>query len=463
MTDGAATSPTDSSDRGKRVVRISVQAAAGRRHLCRARNASCAPRRQAPQRDRGDRRHRLAARPAQRAERGLRRRAARWRSASSRERAVRVCASFPGLAHRMEEVGRRGNVLFVNDFKATNADSAAQALAVLQPTSSGSPAASRRPAASPACAEFFPRIRKAYLIGEAAEEFAGTLGGNVPHEISQTLDVALASAARDAEASGAPIPWCCCRRPAPRSTSTAISRSAARVPRPRHGIAGRQAGGVRALVPALSSPLPLAGSEAAKLALEGRGWGSTSKVAWIKPVPVGATSAAARTGNCSGSRRPPTFVSFPAGCLAPHRCRNQARKCSTGSPCLMTSREFAKAAGFVVDAEFIVVTRARLDEIVDEIFRKLFLVAFCGALSSLLAQQTLILWRHELTRNSFETPWNWRNCLLLNCHVPIHHCRSTIVKGHGLRLSYENSVGHQASNSLRSAAFWFGGDRAHKT
>ena len=37
--------------------------------------------------------------------------------------------SFPGLADRMEEVGRHGAVLFVNDSKATNADSAAQALA----------------------------------------------------------------------------------------------------------------------------------------------------------------------------------------------------------------------------------------------------------------------------------------------------------------------------------------------
>src|SRR5262249_45825884 len=37
--------------------------------------------------------------------------------------------SFPGLAHRMEQVGRRRAVLFVNDSKATNADSAAQALA----------------------------------------------------------------------------------------------------------------------------------------------------------------------------------------------------------------------------------------------------------------------------------------------------------------------------------------------
>src|SRR6201997_3081758 len=36
--------------------------------------------------------------------------------------------SFPGLAHRMEQVGRRGHVLFVNDSKGTNADAAAHAL-----------------------------------------------------------------------------------------------------------------------------------------------------------------------------------------------------------------------------------------------------------------------------------------------------------------------------------------------
>ena len=49
---------------------------------------------------------------------------------------------------------------------------------------------------------FFPRIRKAYLIGEAAAEFAETLGAQVPHEISETLDVAVEHAASDAEASG---------------------------------------------------------------------------------------------------------------------------------------------------------------------------------------------------------------------------------------------------------------------
>ena len=47
----------------------------------------------------------------------------------------------------------------------------------------------------------------------------------------------------------------------------------------------------------------------------------------------------------------------------------------------MASREFAKAASFVVDAEFKVVTRARRDEIVDEIFRKLSPMAFYAACS----------------------------------------------------------------------------------
>ncbi|MGC2080374.1 MAG: UDP-N-acetylmuramoyl-L-alanine--D-glutamate ligase, partial [Xanthobacteraceae bacterium] len=53
---------------------------------------------------------------------------------------------------------------------------------------------------------FFPRIRKAYLIGEAAEQFAAMLGAEVPHEITGTLETAVAAAARDAAASSAAKP-----------------------------------------------------------------------------------------------------------------------------------------------------------------------------------------------------------------------------------------------------------------
>ena len=109
--------------------------------------------------------------------------------------------NFPGLAHRMEQVGRRNNVLFVNDSKGTNADAAAHALSSFADIfwiAGGKPKAGGISGLS----EYFPRIRKAYLIGEAAAEFATTLGTQAPHEISQTLDVAVEHAARDAEASG---------------------------------------------------------------------------------------------------------------------------------------------------------------------------------------------------------------------------------------------------------------------
>jgi UDP-N-acetylmuramoylalanine--D-glutamate ligase len=110
-------------------------------------------------------------------------------------------ASFPGLAHRMEEVGRKGRVLFVNDSKATNADSAAQALACFSDIfwiAGGKP----KTGGIASLAGFFPRIRKAYLIGEAAGGFAVELDGRVPHEVAGTLERATELAARDAGASG---------------------------------------------------------------------------------------------------------------------------------------------------------------------------------------------------------------------------------------------------------------------
>ncbi len=113
--------------------------------------------------------------------------------------------SFPGLPHRMEEIGRRGAVLFINDSKATNADSAAQALACFSDIfwiAGGRPKTGGIESLRP----FFPRIRKAYLIGEAAEQFAATLDDAVPHEITASLDRALAAAARDAASSPAREP-----------------------------------------------------------------------------------------------------------------------------------------------------------------------------------------------------------------------------------------------------------------
>jgi UDP-N-acetylmuramoylalanine--D-glutamate ligase len=113
--------------------------------------------------------------------------------------------SFPGLAHRMEEVARLGRVLFVNDSKATNVDSAAQALVCFSDIfwiAGGKP----KTGGIAALAGFFPRIRKAYLIGEAADGFSRQLEGRVPHALSGTLDRAVEHAARDAAASGVQEP-----------------------------------------------------------------------------------------------------------------------------------------------------------------------------------------------------------------------------------------------------------------
>jgi UDP-N-acetylmuramoylalanine--D-glutamate ligase len=113
--------------------------------------------------------------------------------------------SFPGLPHRMEEVGRSGKVLFVNDSKATNADSSAQALACFGDIfwiAGGKP----KTGGIASLAGFFPRMRKAYLIGEAADSFAAELDGKVPHVIAGTLDRAVALAAEDAGAATAGEP-----------------------------------------------------------------------------------------------------------------------------------------------------------------------------------------------------------------------------------------------------------------
>lgn len=105
--------------------------------------------------------------------------------------------SFPGLAHRMEILGHVDDVLFVNDSKGTNADAAAMALSSFENIhwiAGGLPKEGGIESLRP----HFPRIAKAYLIGEAAPEFSVTLGNDVTFEISQTLEVAVQNASQDA-------------------------------------------------------------------------------------------------------------------------------------------------------------------------------------------------------------------------------------------------------------------------
>ncbi|HXM00224.1 MAG TPA: UDP-N-acetylmuramoyl-L-alanine--D-glutamate ligase [Rhizomicrobium sp.] len=113
-------------------------------------------------------------------------------------------ANFPGLAHRIEDVGRIGKVRFINDSKATNAEAAARAL-VCFPDIYWIAGGRAKDGGIESLKPQFTRIRKSYLIGEAAGDFARTLD-DVPHEIAATLDRAVASAFADARNSSVSTP-----------------------------------------------------------------------------------------------------------------------------------------------------------------------------------------------------------------------------------------------------------------
>ncbi|MDB5420366.1 MAG: murD [Brevundimonas sp.] len=118
----------------------------------------------------------------------------------SHEAAVAGLMSFPGLAHRMETVGQLDGVRFVNDSKATNADAARQALASY-PTSFWIAGGVPKSGGIEDLRDLFGRVAKAYLIGQAAEDFAATLG-DTPHVILGTMEAAVVAASSDAAAAG---------------------------------------------------------------------------------------------------------------------------------------------------------------------------------------------------------------------------------------------------------------------
>ena len=115
------------------------------------------------------------------------------------EEIARGFETFSGLPHRMQRVGERGGVLFVNDSKATNADAAEKSLSTFENIRwiAGGVA---KEGGIESLAPLFSRIKKAYLIGEAAGEFAETLKRhNVALQISESLAKAIEQANSDAE------------------------------------------------------------------------------------------------------------------------------------------------------------------------------------------------------------------------------------------------------------------------
>lgn len=118
----------------------------------------------------------------------------------SEQSVISALLSFPGLAHRMETVGRLGRVRFVNDSKATNADAARQALSSYDRVFwiAGGRA---KAGGIDDLADLFPHVTEAFLIGEAAGPFAAALG-ETPHRISGDMGAAVRDAWQAAAATG---------------------------------------------------------------------------------------------------------------------------------------------------------------------------------------------------------------------------------------------------------------------
>lgn len=114
--------------------------------------------------------------------------------------------TFPGLAHRQQQVATIDNVRFVNDSKATNADAAAKALVCYDPIYwilGGKP----KDTGLDGLEGLVGSVRHAFLIGEATEAFADWLAANkVPHTRCGVMEIAVSAAFDAAKADGAPAP-----------------------------------------------------------------------------------------------------------------------------------------------------------------------------------------------------------------------------------------------------------------
>lgn len=106
--------------------------------------------------------------------------------------------SFEGLPHRSQIVGEKDGVAFVNDSKATNADAAAKALQAF-PRIRWIVGGQMKDGGLGALKPYLGSVAKAYVIGRQAREVALEIA-DIPHEICETMAVAVRRAAEEAEA-----------------------------------------------------------------------------------------------------------------------------------------------------------------------------------------------------------------------------------------------------------------------
>ena len=105
---------------------------------------------------------------------------------------------FKGLPHRSQLVGEADGVAWVNDSKATNVDAAAAALGAFRNIRWIAGGLGKDGGIEDLSGQL-GNVAKAYLIGHSARDFALQLG-DVPHEICETMEQAVARAGEEAQA-----------------------------------------------------------------------------------------------------------------------------------------------------------------------------------------------------------------------------------------------------------------------
>jgi UDP-N-acetylmuramoylalanine--D-glutamate ligase len=113
------------------------------------------------------------------------------------EKLIASILNFKGLHHRQEFVTEHNHITFINDSKATNGSAASKALVCYDSIYwilGGVPKEDKLEDTLP----HLKNIKRAYLIGQCAEEFWAVLNPLMPTEIVHTLDQAVKKAADDA-------------------------------------------------------------------------------------------------------------------------------------------------------------------------------------------------------------------------------------------------------------------------
>jgi UDP-N-acetylmuramoylalanine--D-glutamate ligase len=124
--------------------------------------------------------------------------ACRWFGVAS-NRILAGLKTYPGLPHRQERVAAVGNVVYINDSKATNADAAARALSSYRDIFWIIGGQAKEGGVVP-LAPWFGNIRHAFLIGEATDLFSDQLEGKLPYSRCGDLQSALNAAHKAAQA-----------------------------------------------------------------------------------------------------------------------------------------------------------------------------------------------------------------------------------------------------------------------